>query len=604
MLISPGRRRIEDAEIANARGDVHTACAICHAILASRPQDVAALAILAVATLRAGDTTAALEHADRAISILPGNFTLHSTRGVILRASGRPADAVHAYDRAFALGATDAATHSNKGNALGDLGRFEEALESHGEALRRGGSSAERLTNRAIVLQALGRSHAALADADHALALDPGHAPAHDLRGTVLQDLGQPRAAFEAFEAAIAAAPAEAAAFYHRGNLLQDIGALDLALADYVAALRRAAHHVPARINRANLLADLGRFDEAEQAYAALAAIPGQSDAAAWNRSLSLLKRGAFEAGWQLYESRWQAPGFQSFRLMTSMPRWTPERRAGTVLAWGEQGVGDEIMFASMLPDLSDTGCDVVAAVDPRLVPLFARSFPGIRTVARDDADQERFDTHLPFGSLGTHFRTSRANFPRRPFLVCDPARAIALRACIGAVDRPAVGISWASARVPTKSFAAARLATVPALGGARLVNLQYGNCAAELDRLREAGADVVAKCGVDTTDDIDGLAALVAACDIVVTISNVTAHLAGALGKRTFLLLPFAADWRWGFDRSDSLWYGTLTILRQIAPGDWDSVFALLDTALRREWRSRSGGRPFLTSRPAMEIA
>lgn len=598
---------IEKATSAQARGDFATAGAICRAILSRKPNDVAALAILAVATLRRGDTANADEHIRRAIALAPGSHTLQAAHGAILRAAGRQAEAVRAYDRAVALGASDATTHFNRGNALGDLGHFEEALECYDVGLRIGGETAGRLANRAVALQALGKFDAALADAERALVLDPAHAPAFNLKGTLLQDLGQPRAAFDAFGAAISTAPDDPAGFYHRANLLRDIGLLEGALADYDAALDRAPHYAPAHINRANLLADSGRHDEAEQCYAALSAIPEQADAAAWNRSLSQLKRGAFVPGWELYESRWRAPGFQSFRLETVAPRWTPGYRQGTVLAWGEQGIGDEIMFASILPDLARMGCAVVAAVDPRIVTLFARSFPGIRVIPRDDAIGERFESHVPMASLGVFFRRSTAEFPGTPFLVSDPSRASDLRSRLRAAGRPIVGISWASARVPAKTIPATVFATVPALDGACLVNLQYGNCGADLERLAATGADIVADTGIDLTNDLDGLAALITACDAVVTISNVTAHLAGALGKRTFLLLPFAADWRWGRGDAHSLWYGSLTILRQDTPGNWDGVFAKLDRALCAEnlGGPRGASRPVVrTPCPEMERA
>jgi tetratricopeptide (TPR) repeat protein len=204
-----------------------------------------------------------------------------------------------------------------------------------------------------MVLQSLRRLGDALADVDRAIGAAPRHAGAHDLRGTILRDLGRDAEALEAHGLSASLAPAHPAAFYHRANLLRDHGKPEAAIADFAKAIRLDPSHAPSLVNLANLLGDLGRHAEADALHDRLAGIPGQEAPAAWNKSLSMLRRGDFARGWPLYESRWQAPGFASFQLSTTKPRWDMSRRSDTVLAWGEQGVGDEIMFASMLPDLA-----------------------------------------------------------------------------------------------------------------------------------------------------------------------------------------------------------------------------------------------------------
>ena len=572
-------RRAADAY---ARGALPEARRICEAILGQSPDDVAALNILSLVEYRSGNASSALALVERAIGLSARNAHLHAAKGAILRAMGRTSDAVHAYDRALGIAPGEPSILSNRGNALAGLGRLEAALADHDAAICGGGDDPGRLVNRALVLQSLGRLDDALADVDRAIGVAPRHAGAHDLRGTILNDLGRATEALEAHGLSASLAPSQPAAFYHRANLLRDLGELEAAAADFAKAIRLDPRHAPSLVNLANLLGDLGRHGEAEALHDRLAGMPGQEAPAAWNKSLSMLRRGDFAHGWALYESRWQAPEFVSFRLSTTKPRWDMSRRSDTVLAWGEQGIGDEVMFASMLPDLAASCRRVVVATDSRLVPLMGRSFPGVHAIPRDEAASVEYDSHLPLGSLGRFFRTAPGRFPATPFLASDPDRAAELRSRLARPGRPLVGVSWSSIRVPAKSFAARRLTEVPALRGARLASLQYGDCAGAIAELRCAGLDALEATGVDTTNDIDGLAALVTACDAVVTISNVTAHLAGGLGVPVFLLLPFAADWRWGLSARNSYWYRSVRIIRQPRPGDWTSVLEGLDEALR----------------------
>jgi tetratricopeptide (TPR) repeat protein len=583
-------RRAADAY---ARGALPEARRICEAILGQSPDDVAALNILSLVEYRSGNATSALALVERAIGLSARNAHLHAAKGAILRAMGRPADAVHAYDRALGIAPAEASILSNRGNALAELGRLDAALADHDAAIRGGGDDPGRLVNRAMVLQSLRRLGDALADVDRAIGAAPRHAGAHDLRGTILRDLGRDAEALEAHGLSASLAPAHPAAFYHRANLLRDHGKPEAAIADFAKAIRLDPSHAPSLVNLANLLGDLGRHAEADALHDRLAGIPGQEAPAAWNKSLSMLRRGDFARGWPLYESRWQAPGFASFQLSTTKPRWDMSRRSDTVLAWGEQGVGDEIMFASMLPDLAAACGRVVVATDRRLVPLVGRSFPGLRAIPREEAAAAEYDSHVPFGSLGQFFRAGAGSFPATPFLACDAARAASLRSGLARPGQPLVGVSWASIRVPEKSFAARRLAEVPALRRARLASLQYGDCAAAVAELRGAGLDALEAPGLDATNDFDGLASLVMACDAVVTISNVTAHLAGGLGVPVFLLLPFSADWRWGSRAATSHWYRSVRIIRQARPGDWDGAFATLDAALCSAFPALGQGAP-----------
>jgi hypothetical protein len=335
---------------------------------------------------------------------------------------------------------------------------------------------------------------------------------------------------------------------------------------------------------RADALIDLERFEEAVASYDAAIALEPDAVDPKWNKSLVCLGLGRFADGWALYDNRWSGargliprPYFQ--------PRWQGERVEGPLLVWGEQGLGDEILYASMIPDLLARTQPVVFEVEPRLAPLFARSFPDVTVVARKpELYGGRVEAQAALGSIGCHFRTGWDSFPQlaEGYLVADAERAGALRARL-ADGRSVIGLSWISRAPIGGQSKSARLRDLEALlrtPGCRFVDLQYGDTAAERAAVRdELGIEVERLPDIDTMNDIDGLAALMSACDAVVTVSNTTAHLAGALGRPTWVMVPHghARIWYWFLDRDESPWYPRVRVRRQGAGQPWASLVAAI---------------------------
>jgi hypothetical protein len=280
-------------------------------------------------------------------------------------------------------------------------------------------------------------------------------------------------------------------------------------------------------------------------------------------------------------EDQSAAPGY------SEAPRWDGRYVAGTLLVSGGQGLGEQIMSAGMLPDLSAHADRVVVEAEPRLVDLFARSFPGMRVVASGAGQGTcAADAVAPMAGLARRLRPSLEAFPRREqgFLVPDKTRAAALRQRL-ADGRLVVGISWQS-RNGAKSARArsARLldfAAVLQTPNCRFVDLQHGDTRAECAAVaRDLGVHVEQLGDVDNRFDIDGLAALMTACDIVVSVSNVTAHLAGALGRPTWVFVPHgqARPWYWFEEGDDSPWYPHLRVRRQASGQSWADLIARHD--------------------------
>jgi hypothetical protein len=256
------------------------------------------------------------------------------------------------------------------------------------------------------------------------------------------------------------------------------------------------------------------------------------------------------------------------------------------LLIWGEQGVGDEIMFAGLIPDVIRTGNRCILDCDARLKPLFSRSFPGIAVVSGYQPDSEpEISAHLPSGSLPGLFRATSAAFATTtsPYLIADPDERDRFRARY-ADGRRLVGLAWHTNNRKTgrhRSIDLSLLAPLLARPDIRWVSLQYGVHDAVADQAAAARTPILIDRSVDQLSDIDVFAAQVAAMDLVVTIDNSTAHLAGGLGVPTWLLLPFAPDWRWLQAREDSPWYPAMRLFRQTKPGDWQPVVRSVDSAL-----------------------
>lgn len=306
-----------------------------------------------------------------------------------------------------------------------------------------------------------------------------------------------------------------------------------------------------------------------------------QHPGAEWNLALALLKAGQFKTGAQAYEARWQAEWRGKERPFDG-PRWDGRPfAAGVLRLWGEQGIGDEIMFAGLISAAAlKAQAPVLIECAPRLVPLFERSFPEMQVVPRENPPQEAMldedSPHAPLGSLpALLWPKSRAPEAPAPYLRADPALVAQMRARLSALGSGRkVGIAWRGGHPAAK-----RPRIVPAeawrafgdAGDCVLVCLQHGPVAGEISAIAQAAGHTVHLLeDVDPLRDMDSFAALVVALDAVVSVDNSTVHLAGALGVPTSVLLGRESDWRWGIDGVANPWYRSVMRFRQNATDDW----------------------------------
>lgn len=560
--------------------------------------DVPAALREGLALLQAGKLAQAKNVFLSVLAAEPRQFDALHLLGVIAARTGQPAEADKLISQALALKPAEAAAYANRGLARQAASSYEAALADFDRAIALKPGEAETYYCRGNALFDLKRYSAAATSYDRAIALRPDHAAAHCNHGSALKMLGRHEAALASFDRAIAIRPDYADACCNRANTLLSLGRHAEALAGYDRAIAINPRHVESHGNRGNALQHLGRYDEALACYnQALAIRPGYTLARA-NRSNLFLLTGRFVQGWQDYEARWekwQAAAAAQRTLTPSrftQPLWHGDKSAGTLLIWPEQGIGDQILYASMFDEARARVGRLILATDKRLQPLLARSFPDceVTTIAAA-LRQKRFDMQLPQGSLGMHLRSSRADFlkHRKAFLKADPVRSAALRKIIAPARKRICGLSWLSTNKQLgdhKSLALDTLGPLLKKPGLRFVDLQYGDTGAErAAAVRATGSEIVHLDAIDNSKDIDQLAALINACDIIVTISNTTAHLAGALGKDVFLMLPHAAGrlWYWQAAGDDTLCYPGVRVFRQRRPGDWTDVIERVCAAIAK---------------------
>ncbi|HZS63926.1 MAG TPA: tetratricopeptide repeat protein [Xanthobacteraceae bacterium] len=461
-------------------------------------------------------------------------------------------------------------------------------LELVGAALKVNPNSAEALSNYGSILCALNRQQEALPYFERALAINPFFASALNNRGNALDHLERHEEALECFKRALTLKPGDPQTLFNCGYALRQLNRHREALGYYEQFLKRLPSDSTLLNNCGKELALLGRSQDALACFDRSLQISPDDIEAHWQSALSRLTLGDLARGWKAYEWRWRTEEFPSEPRHTALPRWNGKDIGGTLLAWAEQGLGDEILYASMIPDLAGRVGALALEVEPRLVPLFARSFPDARIIARDDPLPE-VAAQIPFASLGQFLRPDSQSFPKRErgYLAADAERAAALRRRLSPQGEKVVGLSWIS---KNPVLGKAKTATLAAFGPllrmphCRYVDLQYGDTAAEREDLqRRTGIHVERLDDIDNTQDIDGLAALIAACDLVVTVSNTTAHLAGALGKATVVFVPFgtARIWYWFHEGDDSPWYPRVRVKRQRQGQTWDELIASAATEI-----------------------
>ncbi|MCC6586482.1 MAG: tetratricopeptide repeat protein [Bryobacterales bacterium] len=558
-----------------------------------RPNHAPTLAKLGRVLASAGDRAEAQATFRRALAIDPGNADTWNALGAVNATSGDFEPAVAIFRRALELDPTHDEARGNLVGVLLRLGekavgesRWDAALEWFGEGIRLDPNSFDCHYNRALALAGAKKFDEALAGYRRALELRPNDARALNNIGHVLLAQGKPEEAFASLQLALEADPDYLGALYNLGATRQHQGRYAEAGAYYEEVLRRNPAHADTLSNLGSMLLAQAKPEQAVPYFdQAIAAAPDHYDAR-WNRSLSLLSAGNYRDGWQAYEVRLTRKN--QHIQHNERPRWQGEPVAARpILVWAEQGLGDTVQFLRFLEPLRALGAHVLFECQDRVLPL-AACVPTLHKLLKRSDKPPSFDYQIPLMSLPAILGIELDNLPA-PTEFRIPVDRLEKWAHV-ANNQPAlkVGFCWAgNPHHPTgasRQIPLAALASLTQAAGCRFFSLQRGS----QENLEEA--ERLGICNIETEDnDIVDTAAIVKHLDLVITVDTMIAHLAASLGKPTWILLPFAADWRWLVGREDSPWYPAARLFRQKQPNDWESAVSAVRQAL--EQRLTAGG-------------
>jgi Flp pilus assembly protein TadD len=469
----------------------------------------------------------------------------------------------------------EAVAYNELGLALKGQRRWTEAIASFQEALRIRADFPEAHNNLGVTFKDRGNMAEAEESLRHALALNPDFVEAHNNLGTILESAGKLEEAAACYHQALRCKPDFAEAHNNLGVVLNKQSKYAEAMAHYQRALQLKPDYSDAHHNVGTLLVDQGKLPEGLASYERALQLNPEDAEAHLGRAQAWLQLGDFERGFPEFEWRWRRSVFPPRPF--SQPLWDGSSLAGcTILLHAEQGLGDTLQFIRYAPLVKQRGGWVIVECQDVLAPLLA-TCPGIDQVIVRGSPLPYFHTHAPLVSLPRILKTTLDTIPADvPYLWADPQMTEHWRQVMGASGSFKVGIAWQGNPGHTndrnRSVSLARFEPLARLDGVRLFSLQKGPGTEQLAEVKEHLSIQDLGSQIQTFQDT---AAALENLDLVITIDSAVAHCAGALGLPVWVLVPFAADWRWLMHGEDNPWYPSVRLFRQPAPGDWDSVIA-----------------------------
>jgi tetratricopeptide (TPR) repeat protein len=527
----------------------------------------------------------AIQFYQKALKYNPYLAEAHNNIGIALHEKGRFDEAVLNFQNALELKVDYAEAYFNMGNAFHKKKQHDYAMASYNKALKINPALYEAYNNIGLILQEQGNLMEAISNYRKVVQIKPDFAMAYFNLGTVFQKEKKLDEAITNFKRALQLDPDIDNAHLNLGIALHEKGFPDEALSSYEQAVKQKPDSIDALTNLGIVLQAKQRLVEAISVFRKVLQMKPDDAEAHWNFSITLLLSGNFEAGWMEYEWRQHVKEFEK-RSFTK-PRWNGEDiRARAVLLYAEQGIGDTIQFVRYAPLLAQKGARVFVECQAELVSLLT-GVDGVQEVIKRGEVLPEFDMHCSLLSLPYIFNTSLETIPSRiPYIQANPS----LVAKWGDKVRSdthlfKVGIAWSgNPKYKHDHLRSCELETFACL--ANIEGIDYFSL--QKRKVAEQATDPLAGLRLidfmDEVNDFADTAAIIQNLDLVISVDTAVAHLAGALGKTVWILLPYTPDWRWMLDREDSPWYPTMSLFRQKSPGEWGPVIEKVAEELRRQ--------------------
>lgn len=516
----------------------------------------------------------------KALEIDPNDYEVYLCLGNNLSHLGNLEDSVSNYKKAINLKADYIQAYYNLGLILNKMKRFDESIYSFQQAINLKPDNANFYNALGLTFMELSKPEEAINYFKKAITIKQNYSQAFFNLGIALIKLGQTAKALDNFKQAIFLKPDYTRAFNSCGIALIELGRNEDALENFKQAIALDKNYTEAYMNLGNALKELGRFEESIKNYRKAIELKPDYAEGHNNYGRALLLKNDFEEAFIQMEWRLSLDELNFIPFDSEKPRWIKNKNH-RVFVWKEQGIGDFIMYSSMISELYENVDKVIVECDQRLVPLLKRSLPkDIRLVTdRLEIRHSDYDSQIPIGSLPLHYRKKLNNFYRSAngWLKADKEKSQNIRKnIIKKTSKKIIGLSWKTSSMlrnsDLRNIELKSLLNPLKNLDCVFVNLQYGDVSTEISSLKlDFGIEIFEVAGIDLYKDIDGLASLISACDSVITIDNFTSHLAGALSTDTRLLLPQVADERWGLDLDKCYLYENIILYRQSIYKRWE---------------------------------
>lgn len=494
---------------------------------------------------------------------------------------------INALKQAIALNPQEGSYYCHLGNAFQGQGDYEKAIECFIKAQQLKPNYLDAKFNLGNVFLLQSQYEKAIPLYQEASQLEPQNIAVLNNLGHAFQGAELYDEAIQTFEKILKLEPNNIDAYNHIGNVLQDRGEYEAALATYQQVLSVDPENAGGFNNLANTLQKLGQFEDSLQAYRRSIQLNPQDADARLNFALGLLLNGQFQEGWEEHE--WRLKNAPVIPKTLSQTLWTGQADQQKILLWSEQGLGDSIQFVRYAPLLASQGFEVTVATRSPLVNLFKNSFePNIKIINQDTDDLSGYQAHTSLMSLPRLFQTDLATIPQNiPYIAANQSIDPELK--LPQSHQFNIGLVWASGKINPRLYKAKSISIEQFFQEQQDIlqskkvafwSLQVGEDANEIFPF--VNNETIYDLSNKLKDFID-TAQVIAQLDLVITVDTAVAHLAGAMGKPVWVLLPFVPDWRWLLQREDSPWYPSMQLFRQSERGNWQQVFSVVQRQIQQ---------------------
>ncbi len=562
-------------------GNLKIAENIYRKILEVQPDNVNALHFLGLIYFEKKDFDSAIKYIGEALNLEPTYHEALLNMGVVLQAKGSFDEALQYFQKSLQFNPDCAETFKNIGTILQAKGDYDEAIINYKKALEINPELPDIYKNLAYLFRDKGMLNEAIIFFKKALEYYPDLSDIHNNLGLALNDTGKIDEAIECLRNAIRLNPENAELYNNMGVILREKGLFDEATGCFTQAIILNNRFLEAYNNIAVSLREKGHIEESIYFLKKALDINPDFASAHWNLALIFLLTGNYPQGWEEYKWFWKLKGTNDFHF--SQPQWDGSKIEGkTLLVYAEQGYGDTIQFIRYIPLITETGAEVILLCQEELKELFL-NLRNLKQVITFGEKLPHFDFYCSILMLPAIFQTTLENIPVNiPYIFTEQSLINEWHERLDNNSKLKIGLVWSSGhRNSTLRFRSGNLnsfSMLTSIEGAEFYSLQKGISNEEANNFYQKMKIY------DLTNNISNFndtAALIMNLDLIISVDTSVAHLAGALGKPVWVLLPSVPDWRWMLNREDSPWYPTMRLFRQTTHGDWDTVIKKVYNAI-----------------------